>query len=332
MSELLFTAAIARTLAEEMRRDPNVFCMGEDIAMLGGIFGATRGLLAEFGPERVRDTPISEGAIFGSALGSACCGLRPVVDMMYMDFIMVALDQLVNQIAKTRYMFGSHCTVPLVIRAQQGVGTGNAANHSQCYESIVSHFPGLKIVIPSSAADEVGLLRTAIRDDNPVVIFESKKLYKFPKWQVPDDPEYMIPFGKANIVKNGTDITIVATSTYVHRALEAASILEKNGISAEIIDPRTLVPLDIDTICSSVVKTGHILTVHEDFAFCGWGAELNQQVTENAFRWLDAAPARLGALSVPIPFSPELENAVIPSVKQIVDACAKLLNLDKSIL
>ena len=328
MSRLLYTAAIAQTLAQEMRRDPDVFCMGEDIAGLGGIFGATRGLLDEFGPERVRDTPISETAILGSALGAACSGLRPVVDMMYMDFIMVALDQLVNQIAKTRYMFGSHSQVPLVIRAQQGVGTGNAANHSQCYESIVSHFPGLKIVIPSSAADEVGLLRTAIRSDDPVVIFESKKLYKFPKWDIPDDPDYMIPLGKAAVVREGKDLTIVTASTNVHYSLQAAQMLQQRGISAEIIDIRSLVPLDEETIYGSIRKTGRLLVVHEDFEFCGWGAEIVSRVALNAFQWLDAAPRRLGALPVPIPFSPELEKAVVPNPDKIYKECLKLLNMD----
>ena len=325
MSEMLFTAAIARTLDQEMTRDERVFCMGEDIAKLGGIFGATRGLLEKFGPERVRDTPISETAILGAALGAACSGLRPVVDMQYMDFIMVAFDQLVDQIAKTRYMFGSHCKVPLVIRAQQGVGTGNAANHSQCYESVVAHFPGLKIAMPSSAEDEIGLLRTAIRDDNPVVIFESKKLYKFPKWTVPDDPEFMIPFGKANVVRPGRDITLVTASTCVHRALEAAAELEKAGISVEIIDLRTLVPLDEETVFESVKKTGRLLVVHEDFEFCGWGAEIVSRVVQNVFMWLDAAPLRVGAMSVPIPFSPGLEQEVIPSPNKIIAACRQLM-------
>lgn len=325
MSEMLFTAAIARTLEEEMYRDDRVFCMGEDIGKLGGIFGATRGLLDKFGPERVRDTPISETAILGAALGAACSGLRPVVDMQYMDFIMVAFDQLVDQIAKTRYMFGSHCKVPIVIRAQQGVGTGNAANHSQCYESVVSHFPGLKIVMPSSAEDEIGLLRTAIRDDNPVVIFESKKLYKFPKWTVPDDSEFMIPFGKANVVRSGTDVTIVTASTCVHRALDAAAELEKEGISTEVIDLRTLIPLDEQTVCESVKKTGRLLVVHEDFEFCGWGGEIVSRVTKNVFRWLDAPPLRIGSMSVPIPFSPKLEQAVIPSSEKIIAACNQLL-------
>ncbi|MBQ7777491.1 MAG: alpha-ketoacid dehydrogenase subunit beta [Oscillibacter sp.] len=325
MSEMLFTAAIARTLEEEMLRDERVFCMGEDIAKLGGIFGATRGLLDKFGPERVRDTPISETAILGAALGAACSGLRPVVDMQYMDFIMVAFDQLVDQIAKTRYMFGSHCKVPLVIRAQQGVGTGNAANHSQCYESVVAHFPGLKIVMPSSAEEEIGLLRTAIRDDNPVVIFESKKLYKYPKWTVPDDPEFMIPFGKANIVRPGRDITLVTASTCVHRAMEAAAELEQQGISVEVIDLRTLVPLDEETVFESVKKTGRLLVVHEDFEFCGWGAEIVARVVQNVFMWLDAAPMRVGSLGVPIPFSPGLEQAVIPSPNKIIAACRQLM-------
>ena len=326
MSKMLFTAAIAKTLDEEMTRDSNVICMGEDIATLGGIWGQTRGLLEKYGPERVRKSPISETALMGAALGAACCGLRPVVDTMYVDFIMVGFDQLVNQIAKTRYMFGSHCKVPLVIRANQGIGTGNAANHSQCYESIISHFPGLKVVMPSSAADEAGLLRTAIRDDNPVVIFEAKKLYKFPKWEVPDDPEFMIPFGKANIVRSGTDVTIVTASTCVHHALDAAKELENEGISAEVIDLRTIVPLDEETVYESVKKTGRLLVVHEDFEFCGWGAEIVSRVVNNVFIWLDAAPMRLGAIGVPIPFSPGLEQAVVPSPEKIIRACKTITN------
>ena len=238
---------------------------------------------------------------------------------MYMDFTFVAMDQILNQAAKTRYVFGGKAKIPLVIRGQQGIGRGNAATHSQSVESIFMHIPGLKVACPSNAADAAGLLRTAIRDDNPVMFFEHKALYSV-KGEVPDDPEYMVPFGKANIVQEGKDVTIVASLLYVSRALEAADLLKKDGISAEVIDPRTLVPLDTETIVESVKKTGRLVVVHEAHRNCGWGAEVASQVTEAAFRYLDAAPVRLGAKACPLPFNLALETAVVPSVKDIVDA------------
>lgn len=319
MSRKTYAMAIRDTLAEEMRRDDRVFVMGEDVELAGGVFGCTRDLYKEFGVERVRNTPISEAGIVGAGVGAACTGMRPVVELMYMDFTFVAMDQILNQAAKTRYVFGGKAKIPLVIRGQQGIGRGNAATHSQSVESIFMHIPGLKVVCPSNAADAAGLLRTAIRDDNPVMFFEHKALYSV-KGEVPDDPEYMVPFGKANIVQEGKDVTIVASLLYVSRALEAADLLKKDGISAEVIDPRTLVPLDTETIVESVKKTGRLVVVHEAHRNCGWGAEVASQVTEAAFRYLDAAPVRLGAKACPLPFNLALETAVVPSVKDIVDA------------
>lgn len=319
MSRKTYAMAIRDTLAEEMRRDDRVFVMGEDVELAGGVFGCTRDLYKEFGVERVRNTPISEAGIVGAGVGAACTGMRPVVELMYMDFTFVAMDQILNQAAKTRYVFGGKAKIPLVIRGQQGIGRGNAATHSQSVESIFMHIPGLKVVCPSNAADAAGLLRTAIRDDNPVMFFEHKALYSV-KGEVPDDPEYMVPFGKANIVQEGKDVTIVASLLYVSRALEAADLLKKDGISAEVIDPRTLVPLDTETIVESVKKTGRLVVVHEAHRNCGWGAEVASQVTEAAFRYLDAAPVRLGAKACPLPFNLALETAVVPSVKDIVGA------------
>lgn len=319
MSRKTYAMAIRDTLAEEMRRDDRVFVMGEDVELAGGVFGCTRDLYKEFGVERVRNTPISEAGIVGAGVGAACTGMRPVVELMYMDFTFVAMDQILNQAAKTRYVFGGKAKIPLVIRGQQGIGRGNAATHSQSVESIFMHIPGLKVACPSNAADAAGLLRTAIRDDNPVMFFEHKALYSV-KGEVPDDPEYMVPFGKANIVQEGKDVTIVASLLYVSRALEAADLLKKDGISAEVIDPRTLVPLDTETIVESVKKTGRLVVVHEAHRNCGWGAEVASQVTEAAFRYLDAAPVRLGAKACPLPFNLALETAVVPSVKDIVGA------------
>jgi pyruvate dehydrogenase E1 component beta subunit len=255
MSTKTYAIAIRDVLAEEMRRDPDVFLMGEDIAQQGGIFGCTRGLVDEFGPERVRNTPISENTFVGAGVGAASVGMRPVVELMYMDFLYLAMDQILNQAAKMRYMFGGKVKVPLVIRGQQGIGRGNAGQHSQSVEGLLMNIPGLKVVCPSSPADAAGLLRTAIRDDNPVVFIEHKALYAV-KGEVPDDPEFAVPFGKCNIVREGKDVTIVGNFLYLGKALEAAEHLAKEGISAEVIDPRTLVPLDIDTIAGSVKKTG----------------------------------------------------------------------------
>jgi len=324
MSVKTYAQAIRDCIAQEMKRDEQVFIMGEDIAQQGGIFGCTRGLLDEFGEARVRNTPISESAFVGAGVGAASAGMRPIVELMYMDFVYVAMDQLLNQAAKIRYMFGGKAKVPLVVRGQQGIGRGNAGQHSQSVEALFMHIPGMKVACPSSPADAAGLLRTAIRDDNPVMFFEHKALYAA-KGEVPDDAHFAIPFGKANIVREGSDATIVATLLYVGKAMEAAEQLAKEGISVEVIDPRTIVPLDIDTIIASVKKTGRLVTVHEAHKTGGMGAEVAAQVTEQAFKYLDAPPIRLGAKHCTLPFNLGLENAVVPQVGEIVAAVKKTL-------
>lgn len=324
MSQKTYALAIRDVMAEEMRRDGRVFVMGEDVEVLGGIFGCTRDMYKEFGTERVRNTPISEAGFIGAGLGAACTGLRPIVELMYMDFTLVAMDQILNQVAKTRYIFGGNAKIPLVIRGQQGIGRGNAATHSQSLETFFMHIPGLKVACPSTPAEAAGLLRTAIRDDNPVMFFEHKALYAT-KGEVPDDPDFMLPFGKADIKRTGTDVTIVANLLYVSRALEAAELLAKEGISAEVIDPRTLVPLDTQTIVDSVKKTGRLVIVHEAHRNAGWGAEVAAQVTQEAFPYLDAPPLRLGTAACPLPFNLNLENAATPQVADIVKAAKQVL-------
>lgn len=326
MSKKSYSAAIRDTIAQEMRRDEKVFVMGEDVEVLGGIFGCTRGLVDEFGAERVRNTPISEAGFIGAGLGAACVGMRPIVELMYFDFALVAADQIINQLAKTRYIFGGKAKIPMVIRGQQGVGRGNAATHSQSLEVLFMHFPGLKLAMPSTPDDAVGLLRTAIRDDNPVIFIEHKALY-VEKGDVNDDSNYCIPFGKAKIVREGRDVTVVATHTYVQKAFNVAEELEKEGIQVEVIDPRTLVPLDMDTIITSVKKTGRAVIVHEAHKVCGIGAELASQISEMAFTYLDAPVERLGAKSCPLPFNLGLENAVVPQEKDIYDAIKRTLYL-----
>ena len=327
MSMKTYSMAIRDVIEAEMRRDDRVFIMGEDIETLGGIFGCTKDLVKEFGPERVRNTPISEAGFVGAGLGAACAGMRPIVELMYMDFSYVAMDQLLNQVAKTRYIFGGNAKIPLVIRGQQGIGRGNAATPSQSIETFFMHSPGLKVACPSTPAEAAGLLRTAIRDDNPVMFFEHKALYAS-KGEVPDDPEFMIPFGKADVKREGKDVTIVANLLYVGRALEAAKELEKEGIQAEVIDPRTLVPLDMSTIVESVKKTGRLVVVHEAHRNAGWGAEIAAQVTQEAFPYLDAAPLRLGTAPCPLPFNLNLENAATPQVADIVKAAKAVLYKD----
>ena len=325
MSVKTYAIAIRDVLAEEMRRDQSVFVMGEDVAEQGGIFGCTRGLLDEFGAERVRNTPISENTFVGAGVGAASVGMRPVVELMYMDFLYLAMDQVLNQAAKIRYMFGGKVKVPLVIRGQQGIGRGNAAQHSQSLESIMMNIPGIKVACPSTPADAAGLLRTAIRDDNPVIFFEHKALYAG-KGEVPDDTEFAVPFGAADIAREGKDVTIVANLLYRSKSIEAAELLAQEGISAEVIDPRTLVPLDINTIVESVKKTGRLVTVHEAHKDMGWGTEVVASVTEKAFGYLDAAPQRVGSKMCTLPFNLGLENAVVPQVMDIVSAVRKTLN------
>jgi pyruvate dehydrogenase E1 component beta subunit len=326
MSVKTYAVAIRDVLAEEMRRDPEIFLMGEDIAKQGGIFGCTRGLLDEFGEDRVRNTPISENTFVGAGVGAASVGMRPVVELMYMDFLYLAMDQVLNQAAKIRYMFGGKVKVPMVIRGQQGIGRGNGAQHSQSVESMMMNIPCVKVICPATPADAAGLLRTAIRDDNPVLFFEHKALYAS-KGEVPDDKEFAIPFGKADIVREGKDATIVANFLYHGKSLEAADILAKEGISVEVIDPRTLAPLDTDTIVNSVKKTGRLVTVHEAHKDMGWGTEIVARVTERAFQYLDAPPVRLGSKMCSLPFNLGLENAVVPQVADIVAAVKTTLHL-----
>jgi Pyruvate/2-oxoglutarate dehydrogenase complex, dehydrogenase (E1) component, eukaryotic type, beta subunit len=324
MSIKTYAVAVRDTMADEMRRDGRVFVMGEDVEVLGGIFGCTKGLADEFGAERVRNTPISEAGFIGAGLGAACAGMRPIVELMYMDFALVAMDQIINQVAKTRYIFGGKAKIPLVIRGQQGVGRGNAATHSQSLETPFVHFPGLKVAMPSTPADAAGLLRTAIRDDNPVMVFEHKALY-VTKGEVPDDPDFTVPFGKARICREGKDVTIIATHTYVQKSLDVAERLQAEGISAEVIDPRTLVPFDTDTVIESVIKTGRAVVVHEAHRTCGVGAEIAATIMEKAFKYLDAPVERLGAKACPLPFNLGLENAVVPQPDDIYAAVKRTL-------
>jgi pyruvate/2-oxoglutarate/acetoin dehydrogenase E1 component len=311
------------TLKEEMDRDLSLMLIGEDIGRYGGIFGVTKGLLEEFGPHRVRSTPISESAIIGSALGAAMTGIRTVAEIMYVDFTTCAMDQIVNQVAKMRYMSGGKAKIPLVIRTQEGGGRGNAAQHSQSLEALFLHIPGLKIVMPSTPYDARGLLKTAIRDDNPVMFIEHKLLYAT-KGFIPDG-EFLIPFGQADVKRKGKDVTVIAISYMVMKALRAAERLAEEGVDVEVIDLRTLVPLDLETLLQSVRKTNRVVIVHEGCRRGGIGAEIACNIMEEAFDFLDAPIQRVGALNVPIPYSEPLENAVIPSEEEIATAVKKVL-------
>jgi pyruvate/2-oxoglutarate/acetoin dehydrogenase E1 component len=320
--KLSYAQAVAEALNEEMTRDPDVFLMGEDIGRFGNIYGATRGLLEAFGKERVRDTPISEAAIVGAAVGASLLGMRPVVEIMYMDFMTIAADQIVNHAAKFRYMFGGSVELPLVIRTQGGTGTSNAAQHSQSLESWFMHTPGLHVVMPSTPYDAKGLLKASIREDNPVIFIEHKSLYK--TWGPVPEEEYLIPLGQADVKREGKDITVVATSLMVQRALGAAEEVEKEGGSVEVIDPRTLSPLDEETILNSARKTGKVIVVHEACKTCGIGAEIAARIMEKAFDYMDAPVVRLGGLDIPVPYARNLEEASVPSQEQIVQAIRKV--------
>jgi pyruvate/2-oxoglutarate/acetoin dehydrogenase E1 component len=323
LPEVTFVESLRRTLREEMERDPSLMLIGEDIGRYGGIFGVTKGLLEEFGPHRVRSTPISESAIIGSALGAAMTGTRTVAEIMYVDFTTCAMDQIVNQVAKMRYMSGGKAKIPLVIRTQEGGGRGNAAQHSQSLEALFLHIPGLKIAMPSTPYDARGLLKTAIRDDNPVMFIEHKLLYAM-KGFIPDE-EYSIPLGQADIKREGKDVTIISISHMVLIALNAANQLAQKGIDAEVIDLRTLVPLDLKTVLQSVRKTNRVVIVHEGCRRGGFGAEISSLIQEEAFDYLDAAIERVGALDLPIPYSEPLEKAVIPDEEDIIRAVKKVL-------
>lgn len=314
--------AINETLRQEMRRDPSVILMGEDVAVAGNVFKVTAGLLDEFGPDRVRDTPIAEAGIVGLAVGAAMTGLRPVVEIMFSDFTTLASDQIVNQAAKLRYMTAGQCKVPLVIRTAMGAGRRAAAQHSQSLHAWFCHIPGLKVAMPSTPADAAGLLRTAIRDDNPVLFFEDKMTYNM-KGPIPGG-EHTVPFGRARIHRQGRHATIICTSSMLYPALEAADRLAQEGVEVEVIDPRTLSPLDDEALIRSAVKTGHVLVVDEGYQSYGATAEIAARVQEGAFDYLDAPVRRLGAADVPVPFAPSLEDLTIPSADRIVEIVKEL--------
>lgn len=315
MKELIYAQAICEAIDEEMERDDTVLLLGEDVGFLGGNFRTSTGLFDKYGDLRVKDTPISEAGFVGMGVGMAITGLRPVIELMFSDFLLVAADQVINQAAKIRYMSGGQVSVPMVIRTPIGAGRSSAAQHSQSMQAMVAHFPGLKVVLPSTAQEAKGLLKTAIRDNDPVIFFEHKMEYN--KKYLIDDIVEPIPFGKARIVKEGTDITIVATSSLVMKSEEAAVKLEKEGISVEIIDPRTIIPFDRDAVIESVKKTGRLLVVDESYEKCGVAAEIGADVMDDVFYYLDAPIGRVSTPNVPLPFSPALEFPIVPSADTI---------------
>jgi pyruvate dehydrogenase E1 component beta subunit len=312
---MTYREAVRDALVEAMRADEDVFIMGEDIAEMGGSMAVTQGLLDEFGPERVRNTPISEMAIVGAGIGAAMAGMRPVVEIMYEDFLTLSLEQIVNQAAKHRYMSGGQIKVPLTIRTQGGAGWSPGAQHAQQLEAWLVHIPGLKVVFPSTPEDVRGLLTTAIRDDNPIVFFEHRLLYPV-KGEVPAEIE-PIPLGKARTIREGTDVTVIAMGPLVHRSIEAAKLAEEDGISVEIIDPRTLQPLDEDALVASVKKTNRVVVAHEAVTRMGFGAEVAAVLQYKAFDYLDAPIERVGAKFAPLAFAPVMEQFIIPQVADV---------------
>jgi pyruvate/2-oxoglutarate/acetoin dehydrogenase E1 component len=323
MREISLAQAVNEALAEELRRDPTVFIVGEDVAEAGTAFKVMTGLVEEFGRERVIDSPISEPGITGLGLGAAMTGMRPVVDIMFGDFLTLVMDQLANQAAKIHYMSGGRLKAPLTLRTTLGATRRSAAQHSQSLHVWPAHIPGLKVVLPSTPADAKGLLKTAIRDDNPVVFFEDKMMFAT-KGLVPDG-EYTIPFGVADVKREGEDLTLIATSSMVYVALEAAELLAGEGISAEVVDPRTLVPLDRATLAASAQKTGRVIVLDEGHQSYGASAEIAAAVTEDAFFHLDAPVRRMGAMDVPIPFSPVLEDETVPTPERVLAAALELV-------
>jgi pyruvate/2-oxoglutarate/acetoin dehydrogenase E1 component len=315
MREITLSKAVNEAISEEMRRDPTVFVMGEDVAEAGTPFKVLSGLVEEFGRERVVDTPISEPGFMGIAVGAALTGLRPVVDLMFGDFLFLVMDQLCNQAAKMHYMSGGKLNVPLVLRTNLGATRRSAAQHSQSLHALVAHIPGIKLAMPSSAYEAKGLMKTAIRDNNPVVIFEDKLMYQ-EKAQVPEE-EYLIPFGTAGVLREGSDVTLIATSSMVQVASKAADILAAERISAEVIDPRTLVPLDENALLKSAQKTSRVIIVDEGHQSFGVTAELASRINEKAFYHLDAPVQRMGAMDVPVPFSPILEDLTVPTPDRV---------------
>ncbi|MGD1992070.1 MAG: alpha-ketoacid dehydrogenase subunit beta [Anaerolineae bacterium] len=322
MRTLTYAKAIGLALAEAMETDEHVFVMGEDVGVGGGAYGATQGLLEQFGPERVRDTPISESAIVGYGVGAALAGLRPVVELMHMDFVTYAMDQIVNQAAKLRYMFGAKACVPLVIRTPAGGWLTAAAQHSQSLEAWFTHIPGLKVAAAATPADVRNILHAAIRDDNPVVLLEPLYLYEA-KGEMPDAPEE-IPLGQADVKRRGDDVSLVSWGGTVPIVLEAADTLAAQGIAADVIDLLSLMPWDIEAVLSSVRRTNRVVVVHQASLRGGFGAEVAAVISERAFDYLDAPVARVGALNTPVPFSPPLEAYVLPNAERVVDAVHRM--------
>lgn len=326
MREITYLEAVREAMTQEMERDESVFLIGEDVGVYGGAFQVSYGMLDQFGPERIIDTPITELGIAGAATGAALIGMRPIAEIMFMDFTTLASEQLVNQAAKLRFMFGGKATVPMVLRTPAGSGTGAAEHHSQSLENWFVHVPGLKVVMPSTPYDVKGLLIASIRDNNPVVFVEHKLLYKT-KGEVPEEP-YTIPLGSAEVKREGRDLTIIATSIMVKKSLEAAEQLAEEGIEVEVVDPRTLRPLDTDTIVKSVSKTGKVLIVHEAVKTGGYGGELAAVIAESeAFGYLEAPIVRLAGLDLPIPYNRNLEYNAVPQVENIVEKARELVQL-----
>ena len=322
--EISVRDAIREGLREELNRDQNVFVMGENVAGAGGVFKVTLGLLQEFGPQRVIDTPIAEEGFVGMAVGAALTGMRPVVEVMFCDFITLAMDPIINQAAHVRYMTGGQATVPLTIRTTLGAGRSAAAQHSQSIHAWFCHIPGLKVVVPSSPYDAKGLIKSAIRDDNTVMFFEDKMLYDL-KGTVPEE-EYLVPLGKADVKRVGEDVTVIATSRLVQEALKAADQLSEGGISVEVVDPRTLLPLDKETLLKSAMKTGRVIVADGAYRSYGVTGEISSVIMEDAFYHLQAPIIRIGAADVPVPFSKPLEDATIPTAKHIVEAARRLMS------
>lgn len=323
MREINYQQALNEALKEEMARDQRVFVLGEDIGLIGGNFGITRGLLEEFGPERVLDTPISEDGFVGASLGAAITGMRPVAEVMFSSFMGCCMEQIWNQISKIRYMSGGQVEVPLVIRTVNALGRSTAAQHNERPEAMFMHIPGLKIVTPATPYDAKGLLKASIRDPNPVIFFEQCFLYFTAKGHVPEE-DYTVPLGKADVKRRGTDVTIVSYSAMVYKALEAADVLSDRGVEAEVVDLRTLSPLDRETLLESVKATGKVVIAEDDCKFGGVGAEVSAIIMEEAFDYLDAPVLRVATRDVPTPFSKPLENYIMPTVEDIVAACGKV--------
>jgi acetoin:2,6-dichlorophenolindophenol oxidoreductase subunit beta len=316
MREITYAQAVREAMSERMREDENVFLMGEDVGIYGGAFGISKGMFEEFGDQRVKDTPISEAVIAGAAAGAAVTGLRPIAEIMFSDFLTISMDQLVNQAAKMRYMFGGKAKVPMVVRAPGGSGTGAAAQHSQSIEAWFCHAPGLKVVVPSTAYDAKGLLKASIDDDNPVIFIEQKVLYR-QKGEVPEG-EYTVPLGVADVKREGKDLSIISYGRMIPLCLQVAEKLADEGIDIEVVDPRTLVPLDKEALIKSAKKTGRVLIVHEACQTGGYGGEMAAVIADSeAFFYLDAPVRRLAGLDVPIPYCPELEKHVVPTLETI---------------